>query len=1656
VKPIQLVALAYFIFLPLFSFGQECGIIYVTPSGASSGAAGTKANPASLLYGLTLVSPADTIVWLADGTYPISNTLTIPNGVTIEGTFDPTTWEKTNANTSTIARDAANPDMANLALIALEGVGISNFRLQDLNITVADAPSSQITVYGIRLSGCSDYNITRCVVTTGAGSNGIDGSTGTPGVDGSAGIDGGVGHGDNLITVCGGVGGTGGGTGNGTGGGGGCESGSGASGGIPSNQCAGGGGGGGGGGGKGNNDGGSGGTGGGWSGTNTAIGSAGDANSCANDLTTCNTSESGGDAGNGTNGSNGTTGTAGALGFNLGGYWVPGNQGSTGQCGIGGQGGAGGGGGGGESNFFCDQGTGNAGGGGGGGGEGGQGGTGGTGGGSSYCIYLVSNGANGIVQDCDLNPGTAGAGGIGSPGGLGGLGAAGGLATKIPWDDDVGCGGYGGAGGAGGTGGQGGNGQAGQSLQIYETPGGTLVSQLGINSVPGNPPIITVLNPGCAFSPVIFSSTTSGNWNFGIDATPATGSGTGPISVTYSTLGRKTIIFAGTTFTEYVHIFNMGTSGNFITPQDTTVLVGCPNTFSSTLSGSYYEWWIQGGNPDTIADSTSQTIDSIFFSAPGVYNIILQVTTNDSCCAVAFDTTTVTVDTSSLTLTLTSSLDTICQGDSITFTASGAYPLYQFFVNDSLVQTSASSTFITTALAPGDSIVAIAFAGTCFTNPSDTLTPEVLPVPTAAIVSSDPNDTICGGESITFTASPSGYANYDFLVNSVSMQSGSSNVFTTSGLSNGDSISVLVPNIGCAGPSSNVIVITVEPAPVLTLFSSDPDTTICDGDTVTFSVTPTGLAIYGFYLNGVLVQSSSSDNIVAISLSDGDWIYAGAANSTGCIGLTDTMYITVNPIPTVTITASTDSICLNDTIIFSATPTTHDNYEFFVNGISAQSSANSIFTSSTIANSDVITVIGTNLGCPTLPDSTGPITVISGPSITLTSNVDTICPGDSISFTATPSGYTNYDFYIGSTLSQSGSSNIFTSTSIFNTDTVTVNAIDFVCPGPQSNPVVVTVDNPMATLSSTDTTICDGFPVTITASPAGFSNYEFYLNGSSVQSGPALNYANSTLVNGDSVFVVATSSMACVGPVSAALTFTVNPIPTVTVTESNDTICLGDNSVFTATPAGYDNYDFYVNGALVAFGTSNTYATTGILNGDTITVYATDKGCTSVASTTVPIYVISGPVVTLSSDDFDSTICAGTSVTFTATPGGFDNYYFYVNSTLLQPGTSNTYTTSTLANGDSIYVVAFDLNLNCQGPASDTIVFTVDSIPQAILLNSPTVEICDKDATTITASPLGYSSYVFFVNGDTVYNGASNTLDSAGFSNGDVITVVPINNGCIGPVTNSLTMIVNPKPNVGFTADTVCLGSTTTLTVDPVSNAMIWKWAIDGNILIGQPITYTFSDSGTYSVQLTIIDSNSCTDSITMPVVVNPLPDADFTATPQATTILNPLISFVDLSIPPSPDSIITWDWDFGDGSTSTSADTTDHIYLDTGTYIVTLIVSNSNCTDQTSMSVVISPEFILHIPNSFTPNGDGINEFFPVAINDQLPGLGLEKDFRMFIYDRWGDLIFETKDINQPWDGKANKGKKIAPEDVYVWVVNTSDHLGKRHQFVGHVTLIR
>jgi gliding motility-associated-like protein len=177
-------------------------------------------------------------------------------------------------------------------------------------------------------------------------------------------------------------------------------------------------------------------------------------------------------------------------------------------------------------------------------------------------------------------------------------------------------------------------------------------------------------------------------------------------------------------------------------------------------------------------------------------------------------------------------------------------------------------------------------------------------------------------------------------------------------------------------------------------------------------------------------------------------------------------------------------------------------------------------------------------------------------------------------------------------------------------------------------------------------------------------------------------------------------------------------------------------------------------------------------------------------------------------------------------------------------------------------------------------------------------------------------------------------------------------------------------------------------------------------------------------------------------VTVNPSPAADLSYRPLDPSTLLPDVNFHDLSLNP-----ITWQWSFGDGDTSLIQGPS-HTYAQPGEYEVTLVVSNIyGCIDSITYLVIVKEDISVFIPNSFTPNADGRNEFFTPM------GSSLE-DFDFWIFNRWGQEIFHGNEAS-PWLGYSERTGKPATEDVYVYKVDLKySKFGKRY-VTGKVSLI-
>ena len=587
--------------------------------------------------------------------------------------------------------------------------------------------------------------------------------------------------------------------------------------------------------------------------------------------------------------------------------------------------------------------------------------------------------------------------------------------------------------------------------------------------------------------------------------------------------------------------------------------------------------------------------------------------------------------------------------------------------------------------------------------------------------------------------------------------------------------------------------------------------------------------------------------------------------------------------PSVSIGASPgSSICAGTNVTFTATPTnggTTPSYQWKVNGSNVGSNS-ATYSNSTLSNSDVVTCeMTSNATCasPTTATSSG-ITMTVTPTVTPSVSISsgsgtTICTGQSVTFTATPTngGTTpSYQWKVnGSNVGTN--SNTYTTSTLTNGQTVTcVMTSNATCASPTtatSSGITMTVTStvtPSVSISSTDTTICTGQSVTFTPTPTNGGTsptYQWKVNGSNVATGST--YTTSSLTNGQTVTCEMTSNSPCASPTTAtsnSITMVVTPTitPSVSISSTDTTICSGTSVTFTAVPTNggtTPSYQWKVNGSNVGTN-SNTYTSSSLSNGQTVTcVMTSNDPCASpTTATSSGITMVVTPSVTPSvsiSSGSGTTICSGTSVTFTAiaTNGGAGpSYQWKINGSNV--GTNSTsFITCTLSNGDAV-TCEMTSNATCASPTtatSNTVNMTVNPTvtPSVSISSGSGTSICTGQSVTFTAVPTNGGttpSYQWKVNGSNVGTNSS-TYTTSSLTNGQTVTCEMTSNAtCATPTTatsSGITMTVSSTvtPSVSISSGSgtsICTGASVTFTAVPTNGGTSpsYQWKVNGRMLV--------------------------------------------------------------------------------------------------------------------------------------------------------------------------------------------------------------------------------
>ncbi len=235
-----------------------------------------------------------------------------------------------------------------------------------------------------------------------------------------------------------------------------------------------------------------------------------------------------------------------------------------------------------------------------------------------------------------------------------------------------------------------------------------------------------------------------------------------------------------------------------------------------------------------------------------------------------------------------------------------------------------------------------------------------------------------------------------------------------------------------------------------------------------------------------------------------------------------------------------------------------------------------------------------------------------------------------------------------------------------------------------------------------------------------------------------------------------------------------------------------------------------------------------------------------------------------------------------------------------------------------------------------------------------------------------------------------------------------------------------------------------------------YEWDFgDGGTSTGQVTSHIFESTGTYNVQLTARSTEGAGEDFAYKkIYVYDNPEVSFEVSPKLAMLdastLEARVKFFNTSLC-NDTSGCAYTWDFGDGNTAISKDVT-HGYTELGKYDVTLLAVTANgCRD--SLTLYEEVEIIgageIAFPNAFTPNNSGpeMNETFRPLAEGVI-------EYELFVYNRWGELIFTTKDLSVGWDGTIDG--EMAKPDVYVWKAQGKFTNGRSFELAGDVTLIR
>jgi gliding motility-associated-like protein len=1172
-------------------------------------------------------------------------------------------------------------------------------------------------------------------------------------------------------------------------------------------------------------------------------------------------------------------------------------------------------------------------------------------------------------------------------------------------------------------------------------------------------------NPSVICSGVSSTITATGADTYTWSPAGSLNTSTGPLviatpttSTIYTVVGTFTA--SGCVNTSTINLAISATPSLTIGPSSTFTICLGDSTSMTVTGGTTYTWTPAGSlNSSTSATVTATPTTTTIYTVSGIAGG----------CTSSASTATVTVNFPP-DVSAHATSHTICVGATTTISATGNAVTYTWSPAASL-----DTPFGTPVVASPTTTTNYTVIGTgangCTATDSVKIT--VNPTPTISISSSGGGNTqiVCSGttvNAITFNVNP-GVApiwnNTNINIGIIATDTGNIASYTAPTLTTtqtGVITAIAIDSTtGCSSSATNPpsFTVTINPLPIIS--ATDSLTPGGCGGLANGCISNVAGQVPGTYQYSWDNGATWSNNSQNCNIPAGNYPVE-VKDANGCIAQKTISLPTANAPALPNVAGLPSSTCAGDTINLSITSAIQPHMTFTW----TTSAGTQTGTTYTINNTNPAGTYSVGLAIAdsnSCSNSTSYTFTVNAPPQPIISGANHFCKGTSATLHVNPTG-ANYTYQWNNTgvaiAGATASSYTATSGGIFGvavTNTLTGCKHD--------TTITITVDSvpaaPSIITPTNNNTYCQGVtinPISVT----GTGTFTWYSDaGLTTPIGTGSPFTPTITTTGTVTIYVTASSSVCTGD-STPVLIIINPTPatpTITIGAGSQGYCANINPLPAIVAGGPSTIVWYDDAGLThTIATGTTYTPSGLAPGTTTTYYLVDSssaGCKSVGTATASVIIYPNPATPLVVGPTTYSYCEGINPG-TITASGASTIVWYDDATLTHVvDTGTTYTPTGLSpNTTTTYYLVDSSAQGCKSVTNATVSVTINALPSTPTITTGNTNIYCEGSAISPINVAGSGTIVWYNNAALTPPAVAtgNTYTPSGLSPNTTTTYYLTDTsaaGCKSSGIATVSITINPKPVITGNAtvdSSLCgknNGAVLGLTVNNGTQNYMYQWVDASGATVGISPDLTNVGAGTYS--LIVIDANNCRDTSNgsgYTVGVSNAVTADFTpSTYQGTAPL--AVTFSNTSTGAN-----AYGWSFGTNTTTSTQANPSYTYTNGGTYIVTLVASNGNCTDTARKTIIIDVAEVLIIPNIFSPNGDGINDQFFIT-SSGISTLNCD------IYNRWGQLIFSIKSVNQTWDGVMNNGNH-ASEGTYFYLLQATGFDGKEYKKDGPLTLVR